>query len=67
MPKSWEDMSKEEKLAQLRSEIDSLARVTKWSGPSNRGNQKRAEEHRKHCRPRKERLLVGCKNNGATL
>lgn len=24
MPKSWEDMSKEEKLAQLRSEIDSL-------------------------------------------
>jgi prefoldin subunit 5 len=28
VPKSWEDMSKEEKLAQLRSEIDSLARVT---------------------------------------
>jgi hypothetical protein len=28
MPKTWEDMSKEEKLAQLRSEVDSLARVT---------------------------------------
>jgi hypothetical protein len=28
VPKSWEDISKEEKLAQLRSEIDSLAGVT---------------------------------------